>query len=98
MDKAVELEPDVVLMDVRMPVMNGLEAARRLAAVRRKVRVIVLSRFDVQEYRDAAQARGASGYVAERALVDELLPAIRSASRSQSSANGIHRGQDHPLS
>ena len=96
-EKAVELEPDVVLMDVRMPGMDGLEATRRLAAVRPDVRVIILSRFDLQEYRDAAQASGASGYVAKRALVDELLPAIRRATRGQPSADGIHHGPDHPL-
>jgi DNA-binding NarL/FixJ family response regulator len=39
--------------------------------------IIILSRFDVQEYRDAALASGASGYVVKRALADELLPAIR---------------------
>ena len=92
-EKAVELEPDVVLMDVRMAGMSGLEATRRLAAEQPAVRVIVLSRFDVQEYRDAAQASGASGYVAKRALVDELLPAIRRAIRT----NGIHHAPDRPL-
>jgi len=92
-EKAIAREPDVVLMDVGMPGMNGLEATRRLAAVRPDVRVIILSRFDVQEYRDAAQACGASCYVAKRALVDELLPAIRRATRT----NGIRHGPDHPL-
>ncbi|MBL7065874.1 MAG: response regulator transcription factor [Anaerolineae bacterium] len=96
-EKAVELEPDVVLMDVRMAGMSGLDAIRRLAAVRPGVRVIVLSRFDMQEYRDAAQASGASDYVAKRALVDELLPAIRRATGGQPSADGIHHGSDHPV-
>jgi len=93
MDKAIELEPDVVLMDVKMAGLNGLDATRQLAAVRPNVRVIVLSRFDLQEYRDAAQACGANGYVAKRALADELLPAIRGATGT----NGIHHGPDHPL-
>ena len=92
-EKAIELEPDVVLMDVRMAGMNGLDATRRLAAVRPGVRVIVLSRSDLQEYRDAAQACGANGYVAKRALADELLPAIRRATRT----NGIHHEPDHPI-
>jgi DNA-binding NarL/FixJ family response regulator len=77
MERAIELEPDVVLMDVRMAGMNGLATTRQLTAVLPEVRVIILSRFDVQEYRDAAQASGASAYVVKRSLRDDLLPAIR---------------------
>ncbi len=82
-DKAIELEPDVVLMDVRMAGMNGFDATRRLVAVRPEMRIIILSRFDLQEYRDAAQASGACAYVAKRSLMDDLLPAIRRLTESK---------------
>jgi DNA-binding NarL/FixJ family response regulator len=75
--KARELQPDVVLMDVRMPQMNGLETTRLLKDDMPGVQVIMLSLFNVQEYREAARARGASGYVIKKHLVEELLPAIR---------------------
>jgi DNA-binding NarL/FixJ family response regulator len=82
-DKAVKLKPDVVLMDVRMAGMNGFDATRRLVAVRPEVRIIILSRFDLQEYRDAAQASGAGAYVPKRSLMDDLLPAIRRLTESK---------------
>ena len=75
--KAKELQPDVVLMDVRMPGTNGLDATRELKDEMPEVKVIMLSRFDVEEYREAARARGASGYVVKQSLIEELLPAIR---------------------
>jgi DNA-binding NarL/FixJ family response regulator len=75
--KARELQPDVVLMDVRMPGINGLDATRELKNEMPEVKVIMLSRFDLEEYREAARERGASGYVAKSDLVEELLPAIR---------------------
>jgi DNA-binding NarL/FixJ family response regulator len=78
--KATALAPDVVLMDVRMAGTNGLAATRQIKDRLPQVRIIILSRFDVQEYRDAAQASGASGYIVKRALVAELLPAIRAVS------------------
>jgi DNA-binding NarL/FixJ family response regulator len=91
--KAIELEPNVVLMDVRMAGMNGLEATRKLIVARPEVRIIILSRFDVQEYRDAAQISGASAYVVKNSLIDDLLPAIRRSGESQHRAESqVARG------
>ncbi len=75
--KARELQPDLVLMDVRMPGINGLEATRQLKDEMPKLKVIILTIYDLQEYREAALASGASGYVVKKNLVQELLPAIR---------------------
>jgi two-component system invasion response regulator UvrY len=74
---ARELKPDLVLMDVRMPGMNGVSATRRLKEEIPETRIIVLSVYDLQEYRDAALASGASAYVIKKSLIDELVPAIR---------------------
>jgi DNA-binding NarL/FixJ family response regulator len=75
--KARELKPDLVLMDVRMPGTNGIEATRQLKDEMPELKVVILSLFDLQEYREAAIASGASGYVVKKNLVQELLPAIR---------------------
>jgi len=78
--KARELKPDVVLMDVRMPRLSGLNAALQLKAEMPEIRVIMLSVFDLQEYREAAMVSGASAYVVKRHMFDELVPAIRGGS------------------
>jgi len=75
--KARELEPDLVLMDVRMPGLNGINATRQLKDEMPEIKVIIVSIFDLQEYREAATASGASGYVIKKSLIEELLPAIR---------------------
>lgn len=77
--KARALKPDVVLMDVRLPGTNGLSATREIQERMPDVKVIILSRFELQEYREAAEACGASDYVTKRAMMQELLPAIRRA-------------------
>jgi len=74
--KARELKPDVVLMDVRMPGISGIDATRRLKDEMPEVKVIMLSLFDVREYREAAIAAGAKGYVVKESLIKELVPAI----------------------
>ena len=83
--KTRELEPDLVLMDVRMPGMNGLQATRQLNDEELGLKIIILTMFDLEEYREAAVASGASGYVIKKAMVEELVPAIRDAldSRAQ---------------
>ena len=75
--KARELEPDLVLMDVRMPGTNGINATRQLKDEMPELKVIILTIYDLQEYREAARARGASGYVVKQSLIEDLLPAIR---------------------
>src|SRR5207253_2461982 len=57
------LEPDVVLMDVRMPKLDGVEATRRLVAAGSKARVLILTTFDLDEYVYAAIRAGASGFL-----------------------------------
>jgi DNA-binding NarL/FixJ family response regulator len=75
--KAQELKPDVVLMDVRMPGFNGVSATRKLREEVPEVKVIMLSVFDLPEYREAAMVSGASGYVVKKSMEEALLPEIR---------------------
>jgi DNA-binding NarL/FixJ family response regulator len=74
---AAELRPDVVLMDVRMPGMDGIEATRRIVASGGRSRVLVLTTFDVDEYVHDALRAGASGFLLKDARPDELLAGIR---------------------
>jgi DNA-binding NarL/FixJ family response regulator len=71
------LHPDVVLMDVRMPRMNGLEATRRIMERAPATRVIILSQFDIDEYRQAARSSGAADFIIKKSILNRLLPVIR---------------------
>lgn len=75
--KSLELKPDLVLMDVRMGDMNGLNATQRLKDELPGVGIIILSKYDLHEYREAAKIRGASGYVVKMNMVEELVPTIQ---------------------
>jgi DNA-binding NarL/FixJ family response regulator len=69
--------PDVVLMDVRMPVMDGIEATRRIAAGGGRTRVIVLTTYDLDDAVHAALRAGASGFLLKDARPADLVDAIR---------------------
>jgi DNA-binding NarL/FixJ family response regulator len=76
--RAAELRPDVVLMDVRMPVLNGLEATRLIVAGDEPVpRVLVLTTFDLDEYVYEALRAGASGFLLKDASAGQLAEAVR---------------------
>jgi DNA-binding NarL/FixJ family response regulator len=76
-----QLRPDVVLMDVRMPVMDGLEATRRLmhppVGVGHRPRVLMLTTFDLDDYVYEALRAGASGFLLKDATADDLVAAVR---------------------
>ncbi|WP_431221079.1 response regulator [Leifsonia xyli] len=72
-----ELRPDVVLMDVRMPVLDGIEATRRIVEAGSGARVIVLTTFDLDEYAFGGLRAGASGFLLKDARPEELTAAVR---------------------
>jgi DNA-binding NarL/FixJ family response regulator len=74
---AGRLEPDVILMDVRMPGMDGVQATRALVAAGCRARIIILTTFDLDEYAHAALRAGASGFLLKDAQPPDLLSAIR---------------------
>jgi DNA-binding NarL/FixJ family response regulator len=75
--QATVLRPDVVLMDVRMPGTNGIEAIRHIAAHLPEVKVLILTTFDVDEYAFTGLRVGASGFLLKNARTEELLAGIR---------------------
>jgi DNA-binding NarL/FixJ family response regulator len=71
------LSPDVVVMDVRMPTMDGIEATRRLSALEHPARVLILTTFDLDEYVYEALRAGASGFLLKDRPPEELVAAVR---------------------
>jgi DNA-binding NarL/FixJ family response regulator len=72
-----DLRPDVVVMDIRMPGMDGIEATRIIAAEHQATRVIVLTTFDDDDYVYGALRAGASGFLVKDMALDDILAAIR---------------------
>jgi DNA-binding NarL/FixJ family response regulator len=77
LDKTMELKPDVVLMDIAMPRLGGLEAALELRQRRLPAKVLVLTQYDNKEYVFQMLKAGASGYIVKKAAGTELVSAIR---------------------
>ncbi|MEU5084069.1 MULTISPECIES: response regulator [Streptomyces] len=75
--RTAELAPDVVLMDIRMPELGGIEATRRITEDHPAVRVLVLTTFDLDEYVYDALRAGASGFLLKDASADQLAEAVR---------------------
>jgi DNA-binding NarL/FixJ family response regulator len=83
-ERTRELSPDVVIMDIAMPGMDGLEATRRIMKKNPKVKVLVLTQYDNKEYILSAIKAGATGFVPKRALGSELVSAIRAVYQGNS--------------
>jgi DNA-binding NarL/FixJ family response regulator len=75
--RATELGPDVILMDVRMPVLDGLQATRQITAMGSSARILILTTFDLDDYVYEALRAGASGFLLKDASAGELATAVR---------------------
>jgi DNA-binding NarL/FixJ family response regulator len=90
---AKELKPHVVIMDVRMPKMSGVEATRRIKQEVPEVAVLVLTAHDDDEYVFALLQAGANGYLLKTAEMEELVKAIRAVAAGQSALDPIVTGK-----
>jgi DNA-binding NarL/FixJ family response regulator len=75
-DAVLTLQPDVLVLDIVMPVLDGIQVARRLRALNSDCRVVILTGLEDQEYIDAAILAGANGFVFKRRMASDLLRAI----------------------
>jgi DNA-binding NarL/FixJ family response regulator len=83
-ERAIELSPDVVLMDVRMPNLDGIAATRELLGISPDVKVVVLTTFEQDEYVFGALNAGASGFLLKRTKPEELIGAIHTIAAGDS--------------
>jgi DNA-binding NarL/FixJ family response regulator len=84
LDAAARLAPDVIVLDISMPVMNGIEAAKRLKAAGSRAKIVFLTVHTDPDYVRAALGSGALGYVVKSELASDLLPCLREALRDHS--------------
>jgi DNA-binding NarL/FixJ family response regulator len=84
LDAAARLAPDVIVLDISMPIMNGVEAARRLRAAGTSAKIVFLTVHADQDYVRAALGTGALGYVLKSELASDLLPCLREALQGRS--------------
>ena len=84
---AADLRPDVVLMDVQMPGLDGIEATRRIAAAGGRTRVLIVTVFDFDEYAYAALEAGASGFLLKNALPSEFIAAIHAVAAGEAAVS-----------
>jgi len=82
-EQALQCQPDVVLMDIQMPRMSGIEAAQKILLQRPDTKIVILTTFDDQEYIYQGIRAGAVGYLLKDAEVEDMLEAIRSAYRGE---------------
>jgi len=77
------LDPDVLVIDISMPILNGLQAVSLLRLAQKRTKVVFLTVHDDQDYVTAAFAAGASGYVTKPNLTSDLIPAIQAAAEGR---------------
>lgn len=90
--KAKELQPDLILLDLSLPKMNGLEAAKQIRKLAPLAKIVFVSQEFSFEFVEEALRLGASGYVHKFRVTSDLLPAIESALRDKYSVSGVVRG------
>ena len=88
-ESAERLSPDVIVSDICMPRMGGIDAARRILATKRDARVVLVSEYSNVTVVERSLAEGALGYVVKLVAGDELVPAVHAALRGQRYVGGI---------
>jgi len=80
---ALDLDPDLVLMDITMPLLNGLDCAQKIKRKKPEIQILILTMHENEEYIRNALAFGASGYILKDASAEELISAVRSVHRGE---------------
>ena len=96
--KAAQFNPSIVLMDIRMPELDGLQATERILAANSAARILILTTFDLDEYVFKALRAGASGFVLKDDSPEQLIAAIRTvAKRRGAPLTGGHDTRDQEV-
>ena len=89
---AHELQPDIVVLDITMPVLGGIEAAVRIRRVAPKAQIVFLSQYDSEAVARAALATGALAYVTKSSAATDLIPAVQAVSDGKEFVSKLTRG------